>query len=313
MENNVLVSVFCEAYNQERFIAQCLDGILAQQTTFCFEILVHDDASTDKTPEIIKQYADKYPDLIKPIFQTVNQHSQRISIWQHFQLPRAKGRYIAICEGDDYWVDVYKLQKQVDFLENNSEYGMVYTRTLLYSERLQEMEENTFGFSFCTFPELLKTNGIPTLTVCFQADLMRQYYKEIVPEKKRWRMGDYPLWLWISYHRKIQFMQEATAVYRVLGESQSHSSDMLKTETFHKSALEIKHYFINLYDKSLEPVYEDAKTESFRYLFFEAISRKCYKKAFEYTKKLDMRKLSKQDRKKIRKFNLKYIFLKFHR
>lgn len=313
MENNVLVSVFCEAYNQEKFIAQCLDGILSQQTLFCFEILVHDDASTDKTPEIIKQYADKYPHLIKPVFQTVNQHSQQISIWKNFQLPRAKGKYIAICEGDDYWVDVYKLQKQVDFLENNPKYGMVYTRTLLYSEQRQMMEENTFGFSSCSFAELLRQNGIPTLTVCFQANLMRQYYEEIMPGKKRWRMGDYPLWLWISHKREIKFMQEATAVYRVLGESQSHSSDILKTEAFHKSMLEIKYYFINLYNKNLEPIYEESKNESFRYLFFEAISRKCYRKACEYTKKLDMSKLSEHDRKKIRKFNLKYMFLKFYR
>ena len=86
-----------------------------QKTTFPIEIIIHDDASTDGTAKIVKEYADKYPDLIVPILQTENQYSQGIKPSQNFVFPRARGKYIAFCEGDDYWTDPYKLQKQVDF------------------------------------------------------------------------------------------------------------------------------------------------------------------------------------------------------
>ena len=86
-----------------------------QKTDFPFEILIHDDASTDGTADIIREYEAKYPDIIKPIYQTENQYSKGIKVSQVYQFPRAKGKYIALCEGDDYWTDPYKLQKQVDF------------------------------------------------------------------------------------------------------------------------------------------------------------------------------------------------------
>lgn len=117
--NDILVSVICNAYNHEKYIAEALEGFVMQKTSFQYEVLVHDDASTDNTAQIIREYEKKYPNLIKPIYQSVNQYSQSISITNTYQCPRAKGRYIAFCEGDDYWTDPCKLQKQVDALENN--------------------------------------------------------------------------------------------------------------------------------------------------------------------------------------------------
>lgn len=120
-EPRVQVSVICNAYNQEKYIAQALDGFVMQRTSFPFEVLVHDDASTDRTAEIIRAYAEKYPDLIKPVYQTENQYSRHVPISPTFQYPRAGGAYIALCEGDDCWTDPLKLQKQFDAMERHSE------------------------------------------------------------------------------------------------------------------------------------------------------------------------------------------------
>ena len=118
-ENEIEVSVFCTCYNQENYIRDCLDGCIMQETNFKFEVIVHDDASTDKSPAIIKEYQKKYPNIIKPIIQNENQYSQNVPYMQKFMLPRAKGKYIAFCEGDDFWSDIHKLQIQYNILENN--------------------------------------------------------------------------------------------------------------------------------------------------------------------------------------------------
>ena len=116
----IQVSVLTTAYNHAPFIAQAIKGILAQKTSFAFELIVHDDASTDSTPRIIEEYAKRHPDIIKPILQQQNQFSQGNDVYS-FMLPLARGKYIALCEGDDYWCDPCKLQKQVDYMENHPE------------------------------------------------------------------------------------------------------------------------------------------------------------------------------------------------
>lgn len=121
MKDEVIVSINCLVYNHEKYLRQCLDGLLAQKTNFKYEILIHDDASTDSSPDIIREYEQKYPEIIKPIYQKENQYSKRLpgGITGNYQLSRAKGKYYAECEGDDFWTDEYKLQKQVDIMEKN--------------------------------------------------------------------------------------------------------------------------------------------------------------------------------------------------
>lgn len=119
MSNEIVVSVVCNAYNHAPYIRACLDSLLMQRADFGFELLLHDDASTDGTADIIRGYAAKYPGLVKPIYQTENQYRQGGVL--RFQFPRAKGKYIAMCEGDDYWTDPMKLQKQVDAMEAHPE------------------------------------------------------------------------------------------------------------------------------------------------------------------------------------------------
>ena len=123
-DSNIKVSISCITYNHEPYIRQCLEGFIMQKTTFAYEVLIHDDASTDATAEIIREYEEKYPDIIKPVYETENQwvKGKRGSV--EFNFPRAKGKYIALCEGDDYWIDPYKLQKQVDIMDLHGEYSI---------------------------------------------------------------------------------------------------------------------------------------------------------------------------------------------
>lgn len=145
MNSNPLVSICCITYNHARYIRQCLDGFLMQKVNFEYEIIVHDDASTDGTSEIIRDYSNKYSDLIVPIFQSENQYSKGVcGVYAKFVYPHARGKYIAICEGDDYWIDPLKLQKQVDFLEMNPNYSMVHTGFCCVDENSVQMYVDKF-------------------------------------------------------------------------------------------------------------------------------------------------------------------------
>lgn len=117
--NDIMVSVICLAFNHEKYIRKCLDGFVMQQGV-SFEVLINDDASTDKTADIIKEYEQKYPDIIHPIYQTENQYSKGI-LAEYILLSKTTGKYIAFCEGDDYWTDPFKLQKQVAVMEQHPE------------------------------------------------------------------------------------------------------------------------------------------------------------------------------------------------
>ena len=132
--SGILVSIDCTTYNHGKYISDALDSFLMQNTNFKYEILVHDDASTDDTPKIIKEYESIYPDLIKPIYQKENQYSKGLRV-SGINLRRARGKYIAVCEGDDYWIDPYKLQKQVDYMESHPECSMCTHAAYIVSGR----------------------------------------------------------------------------------------------------------------------------------------------------------------------------------
>ena len=132
MNNDVEVSIICNAFNHGKYIRDALDGFVMQKTDFRYEVLVHDDASTDNTADIIREFEEKYPDIIKPIYQKENQYSKNVWITDVYQLRRSKGKYIALCEGDDYWTDPDKLQKQHDALESHPDVDIcVHASTLV--------------------------------------------------------------------------------------------------------------------------------------------------------------------------------------
>ena len=127
MDNqDIKVTIRCITYNQKDYIRQCLDGFVMQRTNFRFEAIVHDDASTDGTDEIVREYAEKYPDIIKPIFETENQYSKHDGSLGRIMNAHTRGQYVAFCEGDDYWTDPLKLQKQADFLDANPQCSLTY-------------------------------------------------------------------------------------------------------------------------------------------------------------------------------------------
>ncbi len=141
----LMVTIRCATYNHERFIRQCLEGFVMQRTNFRFEAVVHDDASTDGTAAIIREYAEKYPDIIKPIFETENQYSKHDGSLRRIMNAHTHGKYVALCEGDDYWIDPYKLQKQVDFLESHPDYVMCSHRWNEYFESEKRLSPDIPG------------------------------------------------------------------------------------------------------------------------------------------------------------------------
>lgn len=142
MISKPLVTICTVTFNHENYIEKMLQSILEQKTNFDYELLIHDDASTDKTADIIKNYTIKYPNIIKPIFQKENQFSQGIRPNIEYNIPRAEGKYLAFCDGDDYWCDPFKLQKQVDFLEINLKFsGCTHNTRILRGTVGNQLEE----------------------------------------------------------------------------------------------------------------------------------------------------------------------------
>ncbi|MFA9458931.1 glycosyltransferase family 2 protein [Halalkalibacter sp. AB-rgal2] len=142
--NKPIISVCCMTYNHESFISDAIESFLMQKTDFDFEIIIHDDASTDKTKEIVEYYEKKYPNIIKPIYQNENQYSKGIRrVTAQFLIPKAKGKYIALCEGDDYWTDPYKLQKQFDYMEANPTCSLCThaTKVITFNKMMNEEED----------------------------------------------------------------------------------------------------------------------------------------------------------------------------
>lgn len=130
--NDIKVSVLCLAYNHEKFIRECLESILEQKTDFSFEVIIHDDHSTDNTATIIREYAKYYPDKIVPIYQNMNLYSKGVAIAEEQMLSRARGKYVAFCECDDKWVDDRKLQKQYEYMERHADCSMCTHNTIVH-------------------------------------------------------------------------------------------------------------------------------------------------------------------------------------
>ena len=132
MKNEIMVSVLCLAYNHEKYIQRTINSILCQNTNFAYEIIIHDDASTDKTKDIIKKYEKKFPGKVIGIYQTINQYSQGKAIIEEYMLPVAQGKYIAFCECDDWWISSNKLQMQFDYMEKNPRCSLCAHNTVLH-------------------------------------------------------------------------------------------------------------------------------------------------------------------------------------
>jgi glycosyltransferase involved in cell wall biosynthesis len=321
----VVVSICCLAFNHEKYIRQCLEGFIMQKTNFIFEVLIHDDSSTDKTAEIIREYEVKYPEIIKPIYQTENQYSKGIAVSSTYNWSRAKGKYIAMCEGDDYWTDPLKLQKQVDFLEKNKEYGMVHTNFDTYYQNKNYFLKNTHSVynidikDDCTldywnlFGKAMAT--IKTLTVCFRYDLLKKW-QSVTPENK-WLIGDFPLYFYISLQSKVGYINESTSVYRTVpqGSVSNVGNDIKKKLNLKKTYVDIRLHFLEKYNLD-ESKYQQAFIRDLN-LFFDcciiAGNKVILNEYFEIIQKLNLEHLISNISKvylKSKSNNLNY-FLQF--
>jgi len=183
-----MVSICCNTYNHEKYIKDALAGFLNQVTRYPFEVLVYDDASTDGTVEVLRAYKEKYPGIIMLVLQEENQFSKGVSPFLSL-IEMAKGSYIAICEGDDYWTDDNKLEAQVEFLENNKEYVITYTDCAPFDES-GAVKKNYGGITRdASAVELKKSLPIYTLTACF-----RNIVDKIPEDLKYVRVADQVMW-----------------------------------------------------------------------------------------------------------------------
>jgi glycosyltransferase involved in cell wall biosynthesis len=209
----LLVSISCITYNHAPYIRACLDGFLMQKTNFQFEVLIHDDASTDGTTEIIREYEIKYPEIIKPLYEEENQWVKGKRGSAYFNFPRAKGKYIALCEGDDYWTDPLKLQRQVDFLESNPEYSMCFHNAIVLQEnddyRIKRFNSISNSRTI-SINELIDKWLIPTASIFFRRELSQNIPNWVFSIYS----GDLSLELFLADAGKVYCFRDFMSVYR---------------------------------------------------------------------------------------------------
>ena len=232
VEKEITVSVPMITYGHEAYIKEAINGVLNQECKFNIELIIADDNSPDNTEEVVRKFLKDHP---RKHWVRYTKHSENKYMFKNAQwsLDQARGKYIAICEGDDYWSDPFKLQKQVDFLEENPDYGLVYTKARVYEEKTKNFWKRTLG-SAITKKGVLYINPIPTLTTLMRNDLYKLYVAEEKEMRDSWAMGDYPMWIWFYYNSKIHFMNETTTVYRKLENSASNYINVKKPMTFKK-------------------------------------------------------------------------------
>ncbi|WP_372644064.1 glycosyltransferase [Ancylomarina sp.] len=210
-----LVSINCITYNHGNYIAQALEGFLIQKTTFPIEIVICDDASTDNTASIIQEYVDKYPDLIIPLLQSKNQYSQGLKPDFDIVMPRCQGKYVAHCEGDDYWIDPYKLQKQVDFMEANPEYSFIFNDCEILDQssgsRRLRVGDRVID-EVVDLESVIVQNNVPTASVLHRNILNSNSIPEWFFKTKK---GDYCLVILLAEYGLGKYLSDVMSVYRV--------------------------------------------------------------------------------------------------
>lgn len=256
VDNTIKISIICTAFNHEDYIEDAICSFLSQETSFPFEIIIHDDSSLDNTQSIIKKYLYLYPNIIKCIFQKHNQYSINVNLPLNNAFSISTGDYIAFCEGDDYWCNTQKLQKQIDILEKNNEIGMVVTDYNVLYDSNKLFKHNLMKNNLQYFNSKLQYEEFLT-EPCYMAPpswVMRR--KFFYNTKKTCLDGTFVWFLDILKETKVYLMEETCVVRRVLDESASYSNDINKMlvrqqniyET-QRSLIEENNLSIDLYQK----------------------------------------------------------------
>ena len=230
MIDGIKVTIYCTAFNHEAYVGEALESFVGQKTDFPFEVLVTDDASTDRTTEIIRDYASRYPDIIRFFHQEENTFSQGRCLYDEVMYPNTRGDYVAYCEGDDFWCSDTKLQRQVDFLDSHPEYSACVHNSLYSycgSEKKDEPVIKPRGGDYdVSFAQVIKG-----MSNCFHTSsiLGRAGYFTQAPDFQRVAFKtagftDYPNALWLAMNGKIRFLDEPMSVYRVNSNPESWRS-----------------------------------------------------------------------------------------
>lgn len=221
-ERSPLVSICCQTYNHQPFIGKALQGFLMQETSFPFEIIVHDDASTDATAEVVREFHAKYPRLIRPILQTENQRSNGHKA-ASIMFPQTRGAYIAVCEGDDYWIEPGKLQRQVEFLEANPACALCF-HNVLYEDSTGDFDG---ALSHADRTKVLPRDHDATFTItdtlrggliatCSVVLRNMPALRKLPSFFAHTLTGDWLLWLLACGDQTMRYLHEPMAVHRAL-------------------------------------------------------------------------------------------------
>lgn len=248
-QQKYLVAIRCITYNHEKYLVDALEGFVMQKTNFPFVAIVHDDASTDGTVDILRKYAEKYPDIIHPIYETENQYSKcdgSLGRIMNEAIAATGAKYVAICEGDDYWTDPYKLQKQVDFMEAHEGYGMICSPSNIYDQVSGTFREAKGCKGDEVFDKLfIGCSDLFTATILIRKNIYDKFVKDTVNLSLFNLDIDTALYYWFSLHSKIHYMDEPTAVYRVLQNSACHSTNPKTTLKMMQRYLDEKIAFLS--------------------------------------------------------------------
>ena len=257
-------SVFVMVYNHEKYIAECLDGILMQKCNFNFDIVVGEDCSTDNSREILLDYQNRYPGKFKLLLHETNIGAAKN---QTEVFKNCKSKYIAMCEGDDYWTDSIKLQKQVDFLEANEDYVLIHSDVFLKNSSGEYINSlrNTIS-KIIRWPKnkdsnvvkyLVKGNYIMTLTVLITKNALYKALEKIKENDNEIAIIDFTLFLELSKLGKIHYQQEKTAVYRILTNSASNNIDIDARLSFIESTINISRFYNQKFSVGINNLYFD--------------------------------------------------------
>ncbi len=239
-----LVSIWCVTFNHERFIANALDGILIQETDFPFEIIVHDDASTDGTASIIRMYEKKYPSIIKAIYETENIFSKHDGSLDKIMRTACRGKYIAFCEGDDCWSYPKKLQMQIDQMEKNADIALTHTDFTSIDENGNLIKRKHYEkFDIISKKErglisLLKRNHIMTVSVVVRKEVVLSDYYLLCP-----LTYDYALFMTAACMGQIKYIPTKTCCYRKVSSSLTNSN----RSVLNNEMKQVYYYFVNLF------------------------------------------------------------------
>ncbi len=258
--DDVKVSVLCLVYNHEKYLRQCLNSMLNQKTSFKYEIIIHDDCSTDNSKKIIEEFEKNNPNKIVAIYEKENQYSKGVRINKTIMIPRIKGKYFCFCEGDDFWTDEDKLQKQYDFMENNPDYKLCVHNSIAVNEKGKEIYKI----------EPLKTGGELTCNdfivkggnfVSTNAIFSYSCYAKNLPDYFDLLSVDYVWQIYLSSQGKSYCFSEYMSAYRV-GSSESWTNNINTNVQKHIAFKEKVIKFLKMFNEHTDYQYDKSISET---------------------------------------------------